>query len=142
MQALKIHASPRCGARTRSAKPCNSPTMPDGRCRLHGGKSLGAPKGNSNAFKHGRYSAEAMAERRHFRELLAEINKVIERFGDMPRSRQRATLEGLKLDINRLIRIDFITPAGIGAAQSTGRIARTVNAGGCDDHGRVSVGST
>jgi uncharacterized protein YjcR len=32
----------------------------NGRCRLHGGKSPGAPKGNTNAFKHGRYSAEAI----------------------------------------------------------------------------------
>jgi hypothetical protein len=29
--------------------------MPNGRCRLHGGRSPGAPKGNKNAFKHGRY---------------------------------------------------------------------------------------
>jgi hypothetical protein len=29
--------------------------MPNGRCRMHGGKSPGAPKGNQNAFKHGRY---------------------------------------------------------------------------------------
>jgi hypothetical protein len=30
--------------------------MPNGRCRLHGGKSPGAPKGNQNARKHGIYS--------------------------------------------------------------------------------------
>ena len=29
--------------------------MPNGRCRLHGGGSPGAPKGNKNAFRHGRY---------------------------------------------------------------------------------------
>jgi hypothetical protein len=27
--------------------------MPNGRCRMHGGMSPGAPKGNKNAFKHG-----------------------------------------------------------------------------------------
>ena len=32
--------------------------------RMHGGLSPGAPKGNKNAFKHGRYSAEAIARRR------------------------------------------------------------------------------
>jgi hypothetical protein len=37
--------------------------MPNGRCRLHGGLSPGAPKGNRNAFKHGRYGAEALARR-------------------------------------------------------------------------------
>ena len=31
---------------------------------MHGGLSPGAPKGNKNAFKHGRYSAEAIARRR------------------------------------------------------------------------------
>jgi hypothetical protein len=35
-----------------------------GRSRIHGGKSPGAPKGNRNAFKHGLYSAEAIAHRR------------------------------------------------------------------------------
>jgi hypothetical protein len=38
--------------------------MANGRCRMRGGKSLGAPKGNSNALKHGRYTAEAIARRR------------------------------------------------------------------------------
>jgi hypothetical protein len=36
---LPMHLSPRCGARTRSGKPCRSPAMPNGRCRLHGGAS-------------------------------------------------------------------------------------------------------
>ena len=44
--------------------PCRSPAMPNGRCRMHGGTSPGAPKGNKNAFKHGRYTAEAIARRR------------------------------------------------------------------------------
>ena len=52
-------------ARGRGAgSPCQSPAMPNGRCRMHGGKSPGAPKGNKNAFKHGRYTAEAAARRR------------------------------------------------------------------------------
>jgi hypothetical protein len=38
--------------------------MPNGRCRMHGGKSPGAPKGNKNAWKHGRYSVEAITLRR------------------------------------------------------------------------------
>jgi len=44
--------------------PRRSPAMPNGRCRMHGGSSPGAPKGNKRAFKHGRYSAEAVARRR------------------------------------------------------------------------------
>lgn len=35
--------------------------MPNGRCHMHGGKSPGAPKGNRNAWKHGRYSKLAPA---------------------------------------------------------------------------------
>ena len=37
--------------------------MKNGRCRMHGGTSPGAPKGNRNAWKHGQYSAEAIATR-------------------------------------------------------------------------------
>jgi hypothetical protein len=50
----------RCGARTRRGTACQSPAMPNGRCRMHGGKSPGAPKGNRNAWNHGHYSAESV----------------------------------------------------------------------------------
>jgi hypothetical protein len=56
--------SARCGAKTRRGTPCQCPAMPNGRCRIHGGKSPGAPKGNRNALKHGRHTAEAIANRR------------------------------------------------------------------------------
>src|SRR5882762_2023880 len=70
---LRMHWSPRCRARTRSGKPCQSPSMPNGRCRMHGGLSPGAPKGNKNAFKHGHYTAEAVAERRKIARLLRNM---------------------------------------------------------------------
>lgn len=44
--------------------------MPNGRCRMHGGKSPGAAKGNRNAFKHGRYTAKAVAGRRQIAALI------------------------------------------------------------------------
>jgi hypothetical protein len=47
---LRMHLSRRCGARTRSGSRCQSPAMPNGRCRMHGGLSPGAPKGNRNAL--------------------------------------------------------------------------------------------
>jgi hypothetical protein len=56
---------------------CQSPAMPNGRCRLHGGKSPGAPKGNTNAFKHGRYSAEAIEARRKIAALLRTMRTVV-----------------------------------------------------------------
>jgi hypothetical protein len=61
---LPMHRSKRCGAKTRSKGICQSPAMPNGRCRLHGGWSQGPPFGNKNALKHGRYTAEAIAKRR------------------------------------------------------------------------------
>ena len=39
-----------CNAKTRSGKPCKNYAMPNGKCRMHGGKSTGATP------KHGRYS--------------------------------------------------------------------------------------
>lgn len=46
----------RCGAKTRTGKPCKAYAMPNGRCRMHGGSSTGAPKGNQNSRKHGFFS--------------------------------------------------------------------------------------
>lgn len=65
-----MHASPRCGAKTRRGTPCRSPTVRGKqRCRMHGGaKGSGAPEGNRNALKHGYWSAEATAMRRALRE--------------------------------------------------------------------------
>jgi hypothetical protein len=45
---------------------------------MHGGKAPGAPKGNSHALKHGRYSAEAIAERRAFAALLRDMKGLVE----------------------------------------------------------------
>ena len=62
----------RCGANTRRGTKCNGMGMPNGRCRMHGGTSPGAPKGNRNAWKHGHYSAQAIALRRLIRRLLSD----------------------------------------------------------------------
>lgn len=75
----KAHSAPRCGARTRSGKPCQGPAMKGKkRCRRHGGASTGAP-GNRNAFKHGHRSKahlEAMALIRAFqREAMAGLQR-------------------------------------------------------------------
>ncbi len=43
-----------CGAKTRSGGTCKNRAMPNGRCRMHGGKSLGGIA--SPTYKHGRYS--------------------------------------------------------------------------------------
>ena len=73
---LDMQTAPRCGARTRSGKSCQSPAMANGRCRMHGGPSPGAPKGNQNAFKHGRYSTQHILERRRVADLIKEMREM------------------------------------------------------------------
>src|SRR2546430_7513060 len=67
-------AAPRCGARSkRTGKPCRAAAMPNGRCKVHGGKSTGprTPEGLERSrranWKHGYYSREAKAERSRVR---------------------------------------------------------------------------
>ena len=66
-----MHLSPRCGAKTRSGKPCRAPAMPNGKCRMHGGASPGAPKGEANGnYRNGRYTNEAIERRRELNSLI------------------------------------------------------------------------
>jgi uncharacterized protein YjcR len=74
---LAMLESRRCGAKTRNGTPCRSPAMPNGRCRMHGGKSPGAPKGNQNALRHGRYSAKDIARRREVAALLRAMRALV-----------------------------------------------------------------
>jgi hypothetical protein len=53
-----------CGSEllVENGRLCRSPAMANARCRMHGGsRSPGGAKGNRNAFKHGRYTADAIA---------------------------------------------------------------------------------
>jgi hypothetical protein len=62
-------AAPRCTARCKHSKaPCRNPAVKGRKvCRMHGGKG-GAPRGERNgAYRHGRHTAEAKAERRALR---------------------------------------------------------------------------
>lgn len=74
--------SPRCGARTRGGKPCRAPAVHGKRrCRMHGGApGSGAPPGNHNALKHGRYTRQAIADRKALRELIRQSIETLERF--------------------------------------------------------------
>jgi hypothetical protein len=46
---------------------------------MHGGATgSGAPAGNRNAFRHGRYAGEMLEFRRAVRELLREADELIE----------------------------------------------------------------
>ena len=71
-QQLGHASSPRCRARNRRGTPCQQAAVGGRkRCRLHGGaEGSGGPPGNRKAFKHGRYTAEAVAKRREVAALL------------------------------------------------------------------------
>lgn len=65
MSETKAHASNLCGAKTRAGTLCKNYAMPNGRCRMHGGKSTGpkdkkkqakSQQNNKNAEKHGLFS--------------------------------------------------------------------------------------
>jgi hypothetical protein len=97
--------SPRCGAKTRSGKPCRAPAMWSTRtrrytrCRLHGGASTGprTPEGLEKCrranWKHGKRSAEAVAERRAYRfevrMLMLEMKQLETEVRAWPRRRVR-----------------------------------------------------
>jgi len=68
-------SSPRCGAKTRSGTPCNSPAVQGKkRCRMHGGaQGSGAPKGNKNAFKDGAYTKAQIEEYREVGRAIREL---------------------------------------------------------------------
>ncbi|WP_283812922.1 HGGxSTG domain-containing protein [Bradyrhizobium rifense] len=72
-------ASPRCGAQTRNGGTCRAPALRGkARCRMHGGAAgSGAPWGNQNARTHGRFTRDAIAERRQIQTLLDEARKTL-----------------------------------------------------------------
>ncbi len=67
--ALAIHRALRCGAYARTTgKPCRSPAMKNGRCRMHGGKAGRKPT-------HGHYTKAAIADRRRSRSITRLIRE-------------------------------------------------------------------
>ena len=74
-------ASLRCGARTRSGKPCASPAVRGKRrCLMHGGAAgSGAPRGNQNALRHGLYTRKAIEERQQVPDLLRQSRILLKR---------------------------------------------------------------
>jgi glucans biosynthesis protein len=74
-----MFASSRCGAKTRAGGSCRAPSVRGKRrCRMHGGApGSGAPVGNRNALKHGRYTREAFAQRTQIRDLMRQTRKLL-----------------------------------------------------------------
>jgi hypothetical protein len=78
-EPLPLWLAPRCCAKTRSGKPCQSPIVHGKkRCRMHGGAAgSGAPKGERNGnYRHGHYTAEAIAERLTIRKWVRDARKL------------------------------------------------------------------
>lgn len=85
MENHPMNQAPRCLAKNRRGTPCQAPAMVGKRrCRLHGGKSTGAPKGSQNALKHGRYTAEAIEARRAMSELLRQCRETMGSIMSLP----------------------------------------------------------
>jgi hypothetical protein len=56
-----------------------SGAMRNGRCRMHGGKSPGAPKGNANgSYRHGLFTREAVESRRELNAWIRATQRWVE----------------------------------------------------------------
>jgi len=60
----------------------------------------GAPKGNRNAFKHGRYTAAECAQRRRYTALKRRANALIEEVEVLIRARRLAAQEAAEIGAN------------------------------------------
>ena len=67
-----------CGAKTRSGQTCRNRAMQNGRCRMHGGKSTGAPTGNRNAATPGSIYSQYFTEEEKGLAVQIELGKVDE----------------------------------------------------------------
>ena len=76
---IGMFASARCGAKTRSGRPCRAPCVfGKVRCRMHGGsRGSGAPPHNQNALINGAFTREAIRERSEFRALITQARKTV-----------------------------------------------------------------
>jgi glucans biosynthesis protein len=77
-QLTQLRAADRCGAKTRAGRTCQCPAIRGrNRCRLHGGRSTGAPRGSGNGnFTTGEFTAEAIQEREWIRSIVRAYGKV------------------------------------------------------------------
>lgn len=74
-----------CAAKTRKGTLCKTaPVTGKRRCRMHGGaEGSGAPKGNTNARKHGRYSAESYVTKKLVIEYFKDYKKLKKEMGSV-----------------------------------------------------------
>lgn len=69
----------RCGAKTRDGDPCKNWAMPNGRCRMHGGKSTGPRPENrgKSGLKHGATIRRILNDKElaHFKSIRRQLRK-------------------------------------------------------------------
>jgi hypothetical protein len=93
------HSAPRCSAHARTTgQACRSPAMDNGRCRMHGGKSTGAPTGKANGnYKHGKCTIEQIENRRYIKRLIRDSRRNTKQFnGYLRQFRKHANDLGVK----------------------------------------------
>ena len=72
-----MNDAPRCCAYTRVGTLCQSPAISGkARCRMHGGKGSGAPKGNRNALRHGAYTKDVIEREARVRGLCQRLRRL------------------------------------------------------------------
>ena len=76
----EANAAPRCNAKRRRLDAhCRGPAMPNGRCRIHGGASPGAPVRERNGnYRSGLWTSEAKRERKEERAVRALLVALID----------------------------------------------------------------
>jgi hypothetical protein len=85
----QLRSAARCGAKTRSGKPCQAPVVAGRtRCRMHGGaKGSGGPRGMRNGnYKHGRHTAESRARAKWLRDTTREIQAITDKLRKLTRA--------------------------------------------------------
>ena len=70
-----------CGQYAQNGTSCKAPAMTNGKCRWHGGRNRGAPRGNKNALKHGYFTAKAIAERKKAKTKLKQAEILLKAWG-------------------------------------------------------------
>ncbi len=90
-EPAQLAQAKRCGAKTRGARlgrPCRAPAMPNGKCRMHGGRAGGPFGARNGAYRHGRYTREAKEVSAFFREMAhdgeAMVARVMHKHGLKP----------------------------------------------------------
>jgi len=111
---------PAIGAKTRSGSQCRSPAMPNSHAGCTADHRRGTPKAKQNAFKHGRYTAEAMARRRELSALLQAMRTLAGRRGSL-----RTSPRLMKV---RSFRIGDLSVGPVLCACTSGSVVRLLSA--------------